>query len=125
METNLLYIAWASFCNSRYTRSAFYLTRTGCTDLGPVVQIFVSLTSSLRHQLVMLSKCRPHKQIYFYFLLIECENPLHGDQQKITVYLYSCLKFNESLTDDVVNFEQLGPDFCMLSRILFILHHIT
>ena len=42
---------------------------------GPVVQNLVSLTSSLRPQLV-LSKCRLHQQIHCYFLLIKCENPL-------------------------------------------------
>ena len=37
---------------------------------GPVVHNFVSLTSSLRHQLV--------KQIHCYFLLIKCESSLHS-----------------------------------------------
>ena len=41
---------------------------------GPVVQNFVTLPSLLDS----LGKGRLHKEIHFYFLLIKCENPLHG-----------------------------------------------
>ena len=70
-----------------------------CKDLVPVVQNFVSLTSSLKPQLVIIiSKCRLHKQIHSYFFVEKCENPLlckgfheskdsHIFQPKITVYL--------------------------------------
>ena len=60
---------------------------------GPVVQNFVSLTSLLRPQLI--SKCRLHKQIHCYFLLIKCEHIL-STKITLTVYLkYSCLKFEQ------------------------------
>ena len=60
-------------------------------DQGRFVQSIVSLTTSLRHQLVSI--CQLNYQIHCYFLLEKCENLLqckrfsHFFQQKITVYL--------------------------------------
>ena len=42
-------------------------------SLGLFVQSIVSLTTSLRLQLVKYYVCRPHMQIYHYFLLEKCE----------------------------------------------------
>ena len=59
------------------------------SNLGPVDQNFVSLTLSLSPQFV--NYIFVQKQIHCYFLLKECENPLHCKgfshffQQKITV----------------------------------------
>ena len=56
-------------------------------NLGPVVQNFVSLTSSLRLQLKKMLTTLANTQL---FLLIKCENPLQRIltfcQQKITVF---------------------------------------
>ena len=50
-------------------------------------------------------------------------------QQKISAYLHiTWCKFNESLNNDVVSFEQLGPDFWhyenMPNQIYWKFHHL-
>ena len=69
---------------------------------GPVVQSIVSHKTALRCHFV---KYMPNSlKIHCCFLLKKCEN------RKIMVDLnYFHFKFNETLTNDVVNFEQLAP----------------
>ena len=56
-----------------------------------------------------------HKQIQCYFSLIKCENPLHfhilstKNNSVFVIFMFEII-MNRSLTNDVVNFEQLGPD---------------
>ena len=83
--------------------------------LRPVVQSIVSLMSSLRGQLV---KCfRLYNKIHWYFLLKKWERLLHCksfshffNKKYWHISDISVWKFNETLTNDVVSFEQLGPD---------------
>ena len=84
------------FCANRMTpRSATSHLGLYCLPghQGPVVQNFVILTSSLRHQLFSKS-CRLHKQIHF-FLLIKCENHSHIFSTKnysvIVVFMFEIL----------------------------------
>ena len=84
---------------------------------GPVVQSIVSLPTSLRCKLVqymLTTLANP-----FLFLLKNvrifcnaCKRFSHFPN-KITQHICDIyvLNFNETLTNDVVNFEQLAPDF--------------
>ena len=82
-----------------------------CSRLGPVVQSVVSLTSSLRViSLTVLADSIYNIQI---FLLKKCEKQVthiffSKNFQRICVSL--SVNFKESLTNDIVSFEQLGPD---------------
>ena len=85
-------------------------------QLGPVVQSIVSLTTSLRRQLV---KYMPlNYQIHCYFLLEKCENLLHckgfslfstNNNSVFVIFTFENLT-KRSLTNDVVNFEQPAPE---------------
>ena len=84
---------------------------TGC-NLGPVVQSVVSLTSSLR----VISLTVLADSIYNF--LKSYSHFFSKKFQRISVSLD--VNFNESLTNDVVSFEQLGPDkllYCLTSRL--------
>ena len=75
---------------------------------GPVVQSVVSLTSSLRViSLTVLADSIYNIMIIFaeiMWVAFALQNLLTFFQQKVSAY------FNESLTNDIVSFEQLGPD---------------
>ena len=73
-------------------------------DLGPVVQSVVSLTSLLRViSLTVLTDS-------IYNILI-CKSYSHFFSKKFQHICVSLdVNFNESLINDVVSFEQLGPD---------------
>ena len=82
--------------------SSLLLSKTP-RDLGPVVQSVVSLTSSLR----VISLTVLADSIYN----IHCKSYSHlfsKNFQHICVSLD--VNFNESLTNDIVSFEQLDPD---------------
>ena len=87
------------------------------TFLGPVVQSVVSLTSSLRViSLTVLADSIYNILIFFaekMWVPFALQKLLTFFQQKISAYLRVSpdVNFNESLTNDVVSFEQLGPDF--------------
>ena len=69
-------------------------------DLGPVVQSVVSLTSSLR----VISLTVLADSIYIILIFS------HFFSKKFQHICISLdVNFNESLTNDVVSFEQLGP----------------
>ena len=82
---------------------------------GPVVQSVVSLTSSLRViSLTVLADSIYNILIFFAEKMWEAfalQKLLTFFQQKISAYLHitRCKFFNESLTNDIVCFEQLGP----------------
>ena len=81
---------------------------------GPVVQSVVSLTSSLRViSLIVLADSIHNILIYFaekmWVLLLQ--KLLTFSQQTFQHICVSLdVNFNESLTNDVVSFEQLGPE---------------
>ena len=80
---------------------------------GPVVQCIVSLTTSLRRQLIR------HCQKHCYFLLKKFENLLQLTffQQKITTCIctFYVLNFNEMLTNAVFNLEQVTSGYLGLA----------
>ena len=80
--------------------------------LGPVVQSVVSLTSSLRViSLILLADSVYNILIFF----ADCKSYSHFFSKKIQHICVSLdVNFNESLTNDVVSFEQLGPDIYLI-----------
>ena len=80
---------------------------TICDIQGPVVQSVVSLTSTLR----VISLTVLADSIYNILIFFAEKKLLTFFQQKIQHICVSLdVNFNESLTNDVVSFEQLGPD---------------
>ena len=84
--------------------------------LGPVAQSIVSLTTSLRRQVAKVSICRLNYQIHCYFcwknVRIFCsakDSHIFQQQKKQCICNINVLNFNETLTNDVVNFEQPAP----------------
>ena len=79
-------------------------------DLGPVGQSSVSLTSSLRGQLVKCLWLYMYNQIHRIFFLKKWEKLLTFFQQKYWhIWEINFWKFNEMSTNDVVSFEQPDP----------------
>ena len=83
-------------------------------DQGPVVQSVVSLTSSLRVISLTVLADSIHNILIFFaekMWVAFALQKLHFFSKKfqhICVSLH--VNFNESLTNDIVSFEQLGPD---------------
>ena len=83
---------------------------------GPVVQSIVSLTSSLRViSLTVLVDLIYNFLIFFAermtLFLLHCKSYSHFFSKKFQHICISLnVNFNESLTNDIVSFEQLGPD---------------
>ena len=116
-----------SFCTSiRFNVS--HLIRYTCAFSeyqGPVVQSVVSLMSSLRViSLTVLANSMfniliffAEKICWFYFaekmwvaFAVQCKSYSHFFRKKIQhIWVSLDVNFNESLTNDVVSFEQLGP----------------
>ena len=86
--------------------------------LGPDVQSVVSLTSSLRViSLTVLADSIYNILIFFaekMWVAFALQKLLTFFQQKISAYLRITINFNESLTNDIVSFEQLGPGYFFL-----------
>ena len=77
------------------------------TVLGPVVQSVVSLTSSLR----VISLTILADSIYNILIFFAGKSYSHFFSKKFQHICVSLdVNFNESLTNDIVSFEQLGPD---------------
>ena len=83
--------------------------------LGPVVQSIISLTSfSVVKMLIVLVSTISNSHI---FLLKKCEQLLQMQklltffqQKKSSIYaIFNDQSFNDTLTNDIVSFEQLGP----------------
>ena len=86
-------------------------------DLGPVVQSIVSLTTSLRRQLVKYMPTKLSNTLLF--LLTKCDSHIFfSTKNNCICNVYVC-KFNETLTNDVVNFEQPAPDCSAIKYLLF------
>ena len=78
--------------------------------LGPVVQSAVSLTSSLRVISLTVLADSKYKSLIFFALQKLLTFFSAEKNQHICVSLN--VNFNESLTNDIVSFEQLGPGLC-------------
>ena len=83
-------------------------------QLGPVVQRVVSLTSSLRViSLTVLADSIHNILIVFaekMWVALHCKSYSHFFSKKFQHICVSLdVNFNESLTNDIVSFEQLGP----------------
>ena len=94
--------------------SMTYFLRRKENQNGPVVQSVVSLTSSLR----VISLTVLVDSIYNILIFFAEKMLLTFFQQKISAYLLITrskfeVNFNESLTNDIVSFEQLGPEYCL------------
>ena len=82
---------------------------------GLVVQSVVSLTSLLRVILLTVLADSIHNILIFFAekMWVAFALLLTFFQQKISAYICICVSvnviFNESLTNDVVSFEQMGP----------------
>ena len=85
-------------------KGADRITNSEDPDQGPVVQSIVSLTTSLRCQFVKYMPTTLSNPLLFFV----------GKNVKIFCIAWICnidvLNFNETLTNDIVNFEQLAPD---------------
>ena len=81
-------------------------------NLGPVVQSVVSLPSSLRViSLTVLADSIYNILIFFAEKCECCKSYSHFFSKKFQRICVSLdVNFNESLTNDIVSFEQLGPD---------------
>ena len=84
---------------------------------GPVVQSVVSLTSSLRVISLTVLAYSIHNILIFFaekmwvaFALLHCKSYSHFFRKKFQHICVSLdVNFKESLTNDIVSFEQLGP----------------
>ena len=84
---------------------------------GPVVQSVVSLTTSLRVISLTVLADPIHNILIFFAEKMWVAFALTFFQQKIQNICISLdVNFNESLTNDVFSFEQLGPDLFQLPR---------
>ena len=93
-----------------------------CGDLGLVVQSVVRLTSALRViSLTVLADSIYSILIFFaekmwVAFALHCKSYSHFFSKKFQHICVSLdVNFNESLTNDVVSFEQLGPDVFLIS----------
>ena len=81
--------------------------------LGPVVQSIVSLTSSLRGQLVKcFTSLKPNTLIFFVQKMREAAKASNIFSTK-NIGVFEIYKFKiltKTLTNDAVSFEQPGPD---------------
>ena len=86
--------------------------------LGPVVQSIVSLTTLLRHQLVKYTLTTLSNTWLFFVGKMYSAKDSHIFSTK----KYQCMcniyfqNFNKTLTNDFVNFEQLGPGRLLLNE---------
>ena len=80
-------------------------------DQGPVVQSAVSLTCSLRVISLTVLSDSIYNILIFFAEKMCYSHFISKKFQHICISLE--VNFNESLTNDVVSFEQLGPDVYM------------
>ena len=80
---------------------------------GPVDQSVVSLTSSLLvKMLTALVRRTPNSQVFFAEKMwVACKSYSHIFSKNIRIYtIFNDQSFNDTLTNDIVSFEQLGPE---------------
>ena len=84
--------------------------------LGPVVQSIVSLTSlSVVKMLTVLVSTISNSQVFLLKKIVssfcKCKSYSHFFSKNISIYaIINDQSFNDMLTNDIVSFEQLGPD---------------
>ena len=83
---------------------------------GPVVQSMVSLTSSLVvKMLTVLISTISNSQVFLLkneSSILKCKSYTHFISKNISIYaIFNDQSFNDTLTDNIVSFEQLGPVF--------------
>ena len=84
--------------------------------LGPVVQSVVSLTSSLRVIPLTVLVVSVHNILIFFAKNVSSLSYSHFFSKKFQHICVSLdVNFNESLTNDIVSFEQLGPGIFHIS----------
>ena len=87
---------------------------------GPVVQSVVSLMSSLRVISLTVLEFSIYNILIFFAEKCECKSYSHFFSKKFQHICVSLdVNFNESLTNDIVSFEQLGPGHI---QVLLFLH---
>ena len=88
--------------------SIFYTGHNICDFLGPVVQSVVSLTSSLVVKMLTVRvSIISNSQVF----LLNKKMLLTFFSKYISLYaIFNDQSFNDTLTNDIVSFEQLGPD---------------
>ena len=120
---------WSYFCwknVSSFCICTFFFSKNTCeldivltrTDsiLGPVVQSVVILTSSLVVKiLTVLVSTISNSQVFLLKKNVssfcKCKSYSHFFSKNITIYtIYNDQSFNDKLTNNIVSFEQLGPD---------------
>ena len=96
-------------------------TKQAIVNQGPVVQSVVSLTSSLR----VISLTVLADSIYNFLKLFAekmCKSYSHFFSKKFQNICVSLdVNFNKSLTNDVVSFEQLGPELFGIGSRLWVI----
>ena len=79
--------------------------------LGPVVQSVVSLTSLLRVISLTVLADSIYNILIFFVEKMHCKSYSHFCSKKFQhICVLLDVNFNESLTNDIFSFEQLGPD---------------
>ena len=86
-----------------------------CSNLGPLVQSMVSLTSLLVvKMLTVLVSTISYSQVFLLknvSSFCKCKSYSHFFSKNISVYaIFNDQSFNDTLTNDIVSFEQLSPD---------------
>ena len=77
---------------------------------GPVVQSIISLTSSLVVKMLTVLVSTISNSQLFLLKKCECKSYSHSLNKNISVYaIIDDQSFNDTLTNDIVSFEQLGP----------------
>ena len=78
--------------------------------LGPVVHSIFSLTSLLVVKMLNVLVSRISNSQVFLLKKCECKSYSHFFSKNISVYaIFNDQCFNDTLTNDIVSFEQLGP----------------
>ena len=89
---------------------------------GPVVQSIISLKSLLVVKiLTFLVSTMSNTQVFFaeknVSSFCKCKSYSHFFSKNISIYAtFNDQNFNDTLTNNIVSFEQLGPDIYLLSE---------
>ena len=80
-------------------------------NLGPVVQSLISLTSLLVvKMLTVLVSTVSDLKVFLLKKFCKCKSYSHFFRKNISVYaIFDDRRFNNTLSNDIVSFEQLGP----------------
>ena len=81
-----------------------------CKDHGPVVQSIVSLTSLLVVKMLTVQVSTVSNSQVFLLKNVSCKSYSHFFRKNISVYaIFNDQSFNDTLTNDIISFQQLGP----------------